>query len=79
MDRRDGELQKKSIRDHVLTVHQIQKLQTALHDYEQEKWRIVAQKVGTGFTSTACKEKAEELAGGVVHHGEDDEGGDDQS
>jgi hypothetical protein len=40
---------------------QIQKLRTALHDYEQEKWRIVAQKVGTGFTSAACKEKAREL------------------
>ncbi|RDL39690.1 Hypothetical protein BP5553_04030 [Venustampulla echinocandica] len=39
----------------------IQKLRTALHDYEQEKWRIVAQKVGTGFTSTACKEKAMEI------------------
>ncbi|CAG8956390.1 hypothetical protein HYFRA_00003773 [Hymenoscyphus fraxineus] len=39
----------------------IQKLRTALHDYEQEKWRIVAQKVGTGFTSAACKEKAMEL------------------
>ncbi|RFU34370.1 hypothetical protein B7463_g2038, partial [Scytalidium lignicola] len=43
------------------TEETIQKLRTALHDYEQEKWRIVAQKVGTGFTSAACKEKAEEL------------------
>ncbi|KAH8599686.1 hypothetical protein B0O99DRAFT_682073 [Bisporella sp. PMI_857] len=39
----------------------VQKLRQALHDYEQEKWRIVAQKVGTGFTSAACKEKAREL------------------
>ena len=37
------------------------KLRQALQDYEQEKWRIVAQKVGNGFTSTACKEKAREL------------------
>ncbi|TVY38805.1 hypothetical protein LSUB1_G004662, partial [Lachnellula subtilissima] len=43
------------------TEETIQKLRTALHDYEQEKWRIVAQKVGTGFTSAACKEKASEL------------------
>ncbi|KAE8444912.1 hypothetical protein EG329_014160 [Mollisiaceae sp. DMI_Dod_QoI] len=43
------------------TEETIQKLRTALHDYEQEKWRIVAQKVGTGFTSAACKEKAREL------------------
>jgi hypothetical protein len=41
---------------------QVQKLRTALHDYEQEKWRIVAQKVGTGFTAAACKEKAQELS-----------------
>ncbi|KAG0648910.1 hypothetical protein D0Z07_4830 [Hyphodiscus hymeniophilus] len=39
----------------------IQKLRTALHDYEQEKWRIIAQKVGAGFTSQSCKEKASEL------------------
>ncbi|KAG9239023.1 hypothetical protein BJ875DRAFT_261416 [Amylocarpus encephaloides] len=39
----------------------VQKLRTALHDYEQEKWRIIAQKVGTGFTSAACKDKAMEL------------------
>jgi hypothetical protein len=45
----------------VLIYNQIQKLRTALHDYEQEKWRIIAQKVGTGFTSAACKEKAQEL------------------
>ncbi|KAH8772301.1 hypothetical protein BGZ57DRAFT_795541 [Hyaloscypha finlandica] len=43
------------------TEETIQKLRTALYDYEQEKWRIVAQKVGIGFTSTACKEKAREL------------------
>lgn len=45
----------------ILTLVKVQKLRTALHDYEQEKWRIIAQKVGTGFTSVACKEKAEEL------------------
>lgn len=44
-----------------LMLFQIVKLRTALQDYEQEKWRIIAQKVGTGFTSAACKEKAREL------------------
>ncbi|KFY14870.1 hypothetical protein V491_05876 [Pseudogymnoascus sp. VKM F-3775] len=39
----------------------VQKLRVALQDYEQEKWRIVAGKVGTGFTPAACREKAEEL------------------
>ncbi|SPJ78390.1 uncharacterized protein FTOL_06779 [Fusarium torulosum] len=38
-----------------------QKLRTALQDYENEKWRIVANKVGTGFTPAACRERAEQL------------------
>ena len=44
-----------------MVLHQVQKLRVALQDYEQEKWRIVAGKVGTGFTPAACREKAEEL------------------
>ncbi|KAK3356901.1 hypothetical protein B0T25DRAFT_566233 [Lasiosphaeria hispida] len=40
-----------------------QKLRTALQDYENEKWRIVANKVGTGFTPAACRERASELIG----------------
>ncbi|KAK3937623.1 hypothetical protein QBC46DRAFT_442987 [Diplogelasinospora grovesii] len=40
-----------------------QKLRTALQDYENEKWRIVANKVGTGFTPAACRERASELLG----------------
>ncbi|KAB5570845.1 hypothetical protein GE09DRAFT_1055622 [Coniochaeta sp. 2T2.1] len=40
-----------------------QKLRTALQDYENEKWRIVANKVGTGFTPAACRERAAELSG----------------
>ncbi|RKU44206.1 hypothetical protein DL546_002487 [Coniochaeta pulveracea] len=40
-----------------------QKLRTALQDYENEKWRIVANKVGTGFTPAACRERAAELLG----------------
>ncbi|KAK4186615.1 hypothetical protein QBC35DRAFT_553825 [Podospora australis] len=40
-----------------------QKLKTALQDYENEKWRIVANKVGTGFTPAACRERAAQLAG----------------
>ncbi|KAK6851502.1 hypothetical protein PG995_011627 [Apiospora arundinis] len=34
-----------------------QKLRTALADYESEKWRIIANKVGTGFTPVACRER----------------------
>ncbi|KEY69070.1 hypothetical protein S7711_03366 [Stachybotrys chartarum IBT 7711] len=40
-----------------------QKLRQALQDYENEKWRIVANKVGTGFTPVACRERAAELMG----------------
>lgn len=40
-----------------------QKLRTALQDYENEKWRIVANKVGTGFTPVACRERAAQLLG----------------
>ncbi|PSR81110.1 hypothetical protein BD289DRAFT_462222 [Coniella lustricola] len=42
-----------------------QKLRSALQDYENEKWRIVANKIGTGFTPAACRERAEQLAEGV--------------
>jgi hypothetical protein len=42
---------------------QDQKLRTALQDYEREKWRIVASKVGTGFTPIACQERAAQLLG----------------
>ena len=54
---------------HVLTVStwmQDQKLRTALQDYENEKWRIVANKVGTGFTPAACRERASQLIGGPL-------------
>lgn len=43
---------------------QDQKLRTALQDYENEKWRIVANKVGTGFTPGACRERSDQLLGG---------------
>ncbi|KAM0284952.1 hypothetical protein ACHAQH_001639 [Verticillium albo-atrum] len=43
-----------------------QKLQSAMRDYESEKWRIVANKVGTGFTPAACRDRAQELLGGPL-------------
>jgi hypothetical protein len=39
------------------------KLRAALLDYENEKWRIIANKVGTGFTPAACRERVAELDG----------------
>lgn len=39
------------------------KLRTALADYETEKWRIVAHKVGNGFTPAACRERTMQMMG----------------
>ncbi|KAK3906506.1 hypothetical protein C8A05DRAFT_40700 [Staphylotrichum tortipilum] len=47
-----------------------QRLKTALLDYENEKWRIIANKVGTGFTPAACRERADQLLGVGVGVGE---------
>lgn len=40
---------------------QVQKLRKAIDEYENDKWRLIAAKVGSGFSPTACQEKAEEL------------------
>ncbi|EQK97424.1 MYB DNA-binding domain-containing protein [Ophiocordyceps sinensis CO18] len=45
-----------------------QKLRKALQDYENEKWRIVAHKVGSGFTPAACRERSGQLAGEEPEH-----------
>lgn len=47
----------------MLTLHALQdhKLRSALNDYENEKWRIVAHKVGSGFTPAACRERASQM------------------
>ncbi|KAF4120318.1 SANT protein [Geosmithia morbida] len=39
------------------------KLRSALDDYENDKWRIVSSKLGTGFTPAACRERANDLWG----------------
>ncbi|KAG6084203.1 hypothetical protein E4U33_003786 [Claviceps sp. LM78 group G4] len=39
------------------------KLRAALADYETEKWRIIAHKVGNGFTPAACRERAMQMTG----------------
>ncbi|KAF3386461.1 hypothetical protein F1880_000575 [Penicillium rolfsii] len=36
----------------------LSRLQRALSDYEHDKWRIIAGKVGNGFTPAACRERA---------------------
>ena len=32
-----------------------------MEEYENDKWRLIAAKVGSGFSPTACREKAEEM------------------
>ncbi|CAK4031284.1 hypothetical protein AC578_2901 [Lecanosticta acicola] len=41
----------------------VARLRSAMHEYDQDRWRIVASKVGNGFSAVACKEKALELEG----------------
>jgi hypothetical protein len=40
---------------------QVAKLRNAMHEYENDRWRIIASKVGSGFSPAACREKAQEL------------------
>jgi hypothetical protein len=46
------------------------RLHNALREYENDKWRIISTKVGSGFSPTACKEKAMELAASDAAAGE---------
>ncbi|KAE8157383.1 hypothetical protein BDV40DRAFT_292741 [Aspergillus tamarii] len=39
----------------------VQRLQRAIHEYENDRWRIIAGKVGNGFTPAACRERASQL------------------
>lgn len=35
-----------------------------MQEYENDRWRIISAKVGSGFSAVACKEKADELEAG---------------
>lgn len=56
----------------------MQKLRNSMREYENDRWRIISTKVGSGFSPAACKEKAQELESGIVGEGvdpiDDDEG-----
>ncbi|KAL1956741.1 hypothetical protein VTO42DRAFT_6891 [Malbranchea cinnamomea] len=45
----------------VWTDEAVQRLRNAIRDYENDRWRIIASKVGHGFSPAACREKAAEL------------------
>ena len=37
-----------------------------MHEYDNDRWRIIAAKLGAGFSPAACREKAEELEAEVI-------------
>ncbi|KAK5686740.1 hypothetical protein LTR17_026879 [Elasticomyces elasticus] len=39
----------------------IKRLRTAVDEYEADRWRILSDKVGNGFSAAACREKAKSL------------------
>lgn len=39
----------------------MQKLRNAMQEYENDRWRIIASKVGSGFSPIACRDKALEF------------------
>jgi hypothetical protein len=71
--------QKRDIYADLSETIQDQKLRTALQDYENEKWRIVANKVGTGFTPAACRERAAQLMMGEGSSGNSNSNDNDNS
>ncbi|THX04888.1 hypothetical protein D6D17_05352 [Aureobasidium pullulans] len=34
---------------------------TSIQDYDNDRWRFISSKVGSGFSAAACKAKAEEI------------------
>ncbi|KAF2469033.1 uncharacterized protein BDR25DRAFT_50675 [Lindgomyces ingoldianus] len=61
----------------VWTDEMVQKLRNAMQEYENDRWRIISSKVGSGFSPAACRDKAAELD--VVEVEEEDQGGYTQS
>ncbi|PGH09263.1 hypothetical protein GX51_00705 [Blastomyces parvus] len=45
----------------VWTDEMVQRLRNAIHEYENDRWRVIANKVGSGFSPAACRDKAAEL------------------
>lgn len=43
------------------TDEMVLKLRNAMQEYENDRWRIISSKVGSGFSPTACRDKAAEL------------------
>lgn len=43
-------------------VSQVVKLRNAMQEYDNDRWRIISSKVGSGFSPVACRDKAQEIA-----------------
>jgi hypothetical protein len=50
---------------------QVLKLRNAMQEYENDRWRIISSKVGSGFSPAACRDKASELD--VIEGAEDED------
>ncbi|KAF2144037.1 uncharacterized protein K452DRAFT_325329 [Aplosporella prunicola CBS 121167] len=50
----------------VWTDEMVQKLRNAIQEYENDKWRIISAKVGSGFSPAACRDKVAELSGEAI-------------
>jgi hypothetical protein len=61
----------------MLTLTQIQRLRTAIQDYDNDRWRFISSKVGSGFSAAACKAKAEEIEAEDMREDDDASSGSD--
>lgn len=43
------------------TDEMVLKLRNAMQEYENDRWRIISSKVGSGFSAGQCRDKAAEL------------------
>ena len=41
-----------------------------MQEYENDRWRIIASKVGSGFSPVACRDKAQEIEAEEMEEGE---------
>ncbi|CAL5870137.1 uncharacterized protein PFLUO_LOCUS4372 [Penicillium psychrofluorescens] len=49
-------------KDVIWTEDMVHRLQRAVDEYENDQWRIIAGKVGNGYTPAACREKASQFS-----------------
>jgi len=46
-----------------------------MQEYENDRWRIIASKVGSGFSPVACRDKAQEIEAIEAEEEEDEHSG----